>query len=243
MSWLGELLGFEFEAPPLTDRQEAQLAQSDALIERRIQEGEDITPSVLSAMGLVRDSSGNLRNQTSEEFYASLDPIAQREFTNINTTFDRIEAAQAGDKSAFLQDEDRRILEQVQENRARQGGQITGDELATATGKTTADIQTLEAQQRVSGIRGDQERRDLETRLQGVNQGNIGIFRNTQGNRVVQTSAFPNRASSTLSGILDAQQPSQYQQGLDLKTNQFGAEQRGTFTGAVGAGILEKLFS
>ncbi len=244
MSVIGELLGFELEAPELTDRQIAQQAALDELFERAIAEQVELTPIVLASMGLVEPSDGSpIRNMTSEEFYTSLDPIGQREFENINTTFDRIEAAQSGEKSEFLKHEDERVLEQIAENRARQGGIITGDELATATGKTTADIQTLGEHQKISAIRGDEERRAYETGLQQVNQGNIGLFRNTLNNATVRSSAFPNRSSATLSGILDAQQPSQFQQSMDFQADAFGASNKSILSGAVTAGILQKLFS
>jgi hypothetical protein len=242
MSWIGELLGFEVEVPELTERQEAQLQLMDEQINRAVAEGKELTPFVLSSMGLTRDDSGSLRNMTTDEFTASLDPIAQKEYENISRTFDQIEAAQTGEKSAFLQDEERRTLDLIRENRARQGGNIMGDELTSATGRTTADIQTLEAQQRVFGIRGDQERRDREIALQGVQANNLGIFRNQRGNEVLTRSAFPNRSQSVLSGLLSAQQPNQFQQGLDFKGNLFGADQRGTLTGAVSSGILKKIF-
>lgn len=242
MSWIGELLGFEVEVPELTARQEAQLALMDEQINRAVAEGKELTPFVLASMGLKKDESGALRNMTYEEFSSSLDPIAQREFQNINRTFDQIEAAQSGEKSAFLQDEERRILQGVAENRARQGGNITGSELSTATGRTTADIQTLESLQRVAGIRADQERRDREISLQGVNANNLGIFRQQQGGDVLARSAFPNRSQSVFSGLLAAQEPNQFQQSLDYQGNLFGADARGTATGAIGAGILRKIF-
>ncbi len=245
MSFIGELLGFELDAPSPDPMQTAltQMAYQQAVRAQR--EGEELTPFVLASMGLTTGDDGNLRDMTFDEFSSSLDPIAQREFQNINTTFDRISQAQAGEKSELLKQEEEKTLGLIAENRARQGGNITGDNLLTATGKTTADIQTLEAQQRIAALRGDEERRAFETQLQGVNQNNIGIFRNNLSNKVTQQSAFPQRRNATLSGIASAQQPGQFQQGLNFQADAFGAGNRSGLTGMVtaitGAGILKAL--
>ncbi len=244
MSFISDIFGFDIETPELTETEELLLQVSTDQYLRAVEEGQALTPFVLSSMGLTQDADGNLRNMTSDEYYAALDPIAQKEYTNISNTFDRIEAAQSGEKSEFLKQEDERILGEVAENRARQGGIITGEDLSTATGRTTADIQTLAEQQKISALRGDEERRAFETSLQGVNANNLGIFRNTQSNQVVQESAFPNRSSSTLTGILNAQQPYQDIRGLDTQVNAANASTSAAIAGlggTLGYGIIQDL--
>ncbi len=241
MSFISELFGLDIETPELTETEKMLMEVSTEQYLRAIQEGEALTPHVLASMGLAQGDDGALRNMTSDEFYNSLDAVGQQEYDTISDNFARIEASRTGEKSEFLKQQDDDILEQVSENRARMGGNITGGNLASATGRTTADIQTLEAQQRVSALRGDEERRANEISLQAANQNALGLFRNNQLNTVTQRSAFPNRDQATLTGILNAQQPYQGIRGLQTQTDAANAGSHASLLGlgtALGYGIL-----
>ena len=223
------------QAPEPSPEERALQQQSFELAQRQAEQQRQFEPFIRESLGLIEDpETGELRRLTQEEITAGMTEEEQRAAEITRLSQESQQQALAGELpiSPALERELTLQEQQTREQLSRR--------LGPGFETTTAGQQALGAFQQRAGLLREEARRGQITSGQGILQSRLSGFLGRQQQQFGQFQGAGAGALGLLGGLGQAQQPFQFQRGLQFQAAQQTAANRaqllGDIAGAVGTG-------
>lgn len=220
--------GSDVQAPqPTAEEKALQQAQLDMLNQSR-SESDLMKPFLLQSLGLVQEGTG-YRRMTDEERIAQMSPTEKSNYDILQLQQQRQLAALQGNLpvSPALEQDIAKQEATMNESLSRQ--------LGSGWATTTSGIQAKsQFDQRAEALR-EAARRDEMTTGEGLMLSQEGYMTGSNQAQQQAYTGYGQRLFPLIQGYGQAQQPYQYNRGLEMQANQLNAQSNSSALGGLGS--------